>query len=204
MIISFEGIDGSGKSTQARLLREYLVERGLNVHMVREPGGTPVSEQIRSILLNADLEIDPFAEMLLFSAARSQLARRKLTPILERGDIVICDRFFDSTTAYQGGGRRIADPDWLDRFHRMVTGGLVPDRTFLIRVSLNTASMRMKDRNAGALDRMEAAGSEFYERVREAYDEIARREPERILVIDGDQSPEAIHSIIRNDLRRFL
>lgn len=205
MLISFEGIDGCGKSTQAQLLAEYLRSKGLTVHLVREPGGTPVSEKIRSLLLDATLEMDAFSEMLLFSAARAELVRTKLAPLLERGDVVICDRFFDSTTAYQGGGRRIADPSWLDRFQRMVTNGLVPDRTYYIRVERKAAEVRMNDRaGPGEEDRMERAGDEFFERVQEAYDHLSSREPERILPVDGGRSIDKIQALIRNDIERIL
>ena len=123
MIISFEGIDGSGKSTQAKRLLDRLGASSLDVLYVREPGGTAVSERIRTLLLDPSLVMDPFAEMLLFSAARAQLVREKIRPFHEAGGIVICDRFFDSTVAYQGGGRQVADPDWLGDFQRVVTDG---------------------------------------------------------------------------------
>ena len=120
MIISFEGIDGSGKSTQAKHLMARLGEEAHEVLFVREPGGTRISESIRELLLNPEVKMHPFTEMLLFSAARAELVREKIRPFHERGGIVICDRFFDSTVAYQGGGRKVADADWLDAFQREV------------------------------------------------------------------------------------
>ncbi len=197
MLITFEGIDGCGKSTQAQLLADHLADWGLTVHLVREPGGTPVSERIRSLLLDIDLEIDPFAEMLLYSAARAQLVRSKLRALLGAGHVVICDRFFDSTVAYQGGGRQIAEPDWLAGFQREVTNGLVPDRTYLIRVSLETANQRQHGRTA---DRMERSDSSFFERVVKAYDDLAEKNTNRICTVDGEPSPRKIFERILADL----
>lgn len=197
MLITYEGIDGCGKSTQAQLLADHLTNQGLTVHLVREPGGTPVSERIRSLLLDVDLEIEPFAEMLLYSAARAQLVRSKLRALLDAGHVVICDRFFDSTVAYQGGGRQIADTDWLARFQREVTNGLVPDRTYLMRVSLETANQRQHGRTA---DRMERSDSSFYERVVKVYDELAEKNTDRFCSIDGEPAPKKIFECILADL----
>ena len=197
MIISFEGIDGSGKSTQVKILSERIEARGKTVHRVREPGGTSVSERIRSILLDVELDIDPFAEMLLFSAARAQLVRTKLKELNQEGEIIICDRFYDSTIAYQGGGRQIAEVDWLDQFQQTVTSGLVPDRTYLIRVSAENAASRQTGRTA---DRMEQLDSTFFQRVVKAYDDLAEKHSDRFCVIDGDQSIDAIADEISSDL----
>jgi len=203
MLISFEGIDGCGKSTQINRLREDLTESGAQVLVVREPGGTIVSERIRDILLDATLEMDPFAEMLLFSAARSQLVRTRITSALREGQVVVCDRFFDSTIAYQGAGRRVADPVWLSDFQRKVTGGLVPARTYFIRLDPDLAAARLTDRSGKylATDRMERAGTEFFVRVAEAYENLADAEPERFVVIDGTQSVDEIARTIRDDFR---
>ncbi|GMQ81683.1 MAG: dTMP kinase [Rhodothermia bacterium] len=197
MIISFEGIDGSGKSTQAQVLADYLASEGLTVHRVREPGGTVVSEHIRSILLDVKSDIDPFAEMLLYSAARAQLVRTKFRAFQEAGDVIICDRFYDSTVAYQGGGRRIADLDWLDQFQQEVTGGLLPDRTYLIRVSVETGMKRQEGRTA---DRMEGLKSGFFERVVKAYDDLAEKHSDRICVINGDQPVDLVAEDVKADL----
>ncbi|MDA0874689.1 MAG: dTMP kinase, partial [Bacteroidetes bacterium] len=150
MIITFEGIDGSGKSTQARELCTWLQEHGRTVLYVREPGGTPVSERIRTLLLDPSAEMDPFTEMLLFSAARAELSRKEIGPRHAAGDVVVCDRFFDSTVAYQGGGRGLADPEWLSAFQRRVADDLVPDRTYLIRVDVATAARRLAARGGQA------------------------------------------------------
>ena len=197
MIISFEGIDGSGKSTQAQVLADYLVSEGLTVYRVREPGGTVVSEHIRSILLDVKSDIDPFAEMLLYSAARAQLVRTKLCSYQEAGDVIVCDRFYDSTVAYQGGGRQIADLDWLDQFQQEVTGGLVPDRTYLIRVSVETGMKRQKGQTADRMERLESA---FFERVVKAYDYLAEKHNDRIHVINGDQPVEIVAEEVKADL----
>ena len=150
--------------------------------------------------------MDPLAEMLLFSAARAQLVREKIQPFHARGGIVVCDRFFDSTIAYQGGGRQVADPDWLDQFQRRVTGNVVPDRTYFVDISLETAEKRLQTRfgtDSGA-DRMEQSGKEFFKRVREAYLVLAAREPERICVIDGTPTAEEVQQQIWRDLSSRL
>ncbi|RMH58618.1 MAG: dTMP kinase [Bacteroidetes bacterium] len=207
MLITFEGIDGSGKSTQARRLVERLERAGYPVLPVREPGGTALSEAVRRLLLDPALPVDPMAELLLFSAARAQLVAERIRPALDAGHLVVCDRFYDSTTAYQGGGRRLADLDWLHAFNRRVTGGLVPDRTYYIAVSPAVA----RARRAGRMDapppggdRMEEAGEAFYDRVVDAYEQLARAEPDRILRLDGGQAPGTLHQRIWADLEALL
>lgn len=202
MIITFEGIDGSGKSTQARDLCTWLEGYGRTVLYVREPGGTAVSERIRTLLLDPSAHMDPFTEMLLFSAARSELCRKEILPVHEAGDIVVCDRFYDSTVAYQGGGRGLADPDWLAAFQKRVAADLTPDRTYLIRVDVDTAARRLAARGgqAPADDRMEQAGRDFFQRVVDTYDRLAAAEPDRFRVLDGTGSIEDIQSAIRADL----
>ena len=205
MLITFEGIDGSGKSTQVRLLADALRAEGRTVHVVREPGGTPLSEAVRALLLAPTSEIAPNAELLLFSSARAQLVADVIRPALGRGETVLADRFYDSTTAYQGGGRGLADPEWLGRFHAFVTGGLAPARTFLVDVPVALAAQRRGgDAARDGADRMEAGGDPFFERVREAYLALARREPGRIHVLDGSQPVEALHAQILADTRGLL
>ena len=203
MLITFEGIDGSGKSTQARMLEEHLRSEGRSVRLVREPGGPPLAERIRPLLLSHDVEISPFAELLLFSAARAQLVRETIRPALNAGSVVICDRFYDSTTAYQGAGRGLADPVWLDEFHQHVTDGLTPDRTYLIDVSVAVASGRRSGRDEDEADRMESGGENFFERVRAAYLRLAEREPARVLVLDGTLPVDVLHTMIVEDFVRL-
>lgn len=206
MIISFEGIDGSGKSTQAKKLMARLSPMTEEILYVREPGGTDVSERVRSLLLDPSLHIYPFAEMLLFSAARSQLVEEKIKPVHARGGIVICDRFFDSTVAYQGGGRGVADSTWLEAFQRRVTAGVWPDRTYLVDISVSVATARLTARlgESASPDRMEQSGHSFFERVRQSYLDLARRDTERYCVIDGSKSEEEVEAAIWSDLQTLL
>ncbi|HEX7069383.1 MAG TPA: dTMP kinase [Rhodothermales bacterium] len=197
MFITFEGIDGSGKSTQAAMLEERLRQEGHPVLLVREPGGTTLSERIRSLLLDRSLQIQPFSELLLFSAARHQLVEERIRPALAAGVVVVCDRFFDSTTAYQGGARGVAELSWLSDLHLRVTGGLVPDATYLIKLDPEEAHQRMKMRPGSAPDdRIEAQGLEFQRAVARAYDAIAEEEPARVHRFDGRLRPDVLHAQI--------
>ena len=182
MFISFEGIDGSGKSTQIKLLRNYLLTLGYDVITIREPGGTPLSEQIRSILLSNKFEISSVTELLLFEAARSNLVEKVIKPALDSGKIVICDRFFDSTTAYQGFGRGLSIEDVV-YCHKIATAGLKPDITFFLNVTIATSNFRSMNR---MMDRIESAGDDFFARVNQGFHEIAKSEPDRIFIIDSE------------------
>ena len=162
MLISFEGIDGSGKSTQIVQLVDALTQLGKKVEVYREPGGTAVSEQIRTLLLNPDSDIDPIAELLLFSSARAQLVAKKVEPALARGEIVILDRFFDSTTAYQGYGRNTTSLNDIHTINRIASQGRDPDLTFYLRMSLEESLRRTLHMQK---DRMELAGQQFFEKV---------------------------------------
>ncbi len=201
MLVTFEGIDGSGKSTQARLLVERLEAAGYPTLLVREPGGTALSERVRALLLDPALRVDPFAELLLFSAARAQLVRERIRPELDRGHLVVCDRFYDSSTAYQGAGRGIESVAWFRAFNDRVTGGLRPDRTYLIELSPAQARGRRPHRG---VDRMEAAGVDFYERVAAAYAELAAAEPDRFVRLDGTLPVETLHAAVWADVRDRL
>lgn len=203
LLLTFEGIDGSGKSTQARRLNERLQQRGCETLLVREPGGTELAEQVRSLLLDSSFNIQAFAELLLFSAARAQLVAERIRPALEENRIVICDRFYDSTTAYQGAGRGVAEPEWLQAFHQRVTADLQPDRTYLLDVDVETAQCRRAE-EGGRDDRMESTGSDFYERVAAGYADLAEQHPDRILQLDGTQSVEAVHEDIWSDVQTLL
>jgi len=207
LLVSFEGIDGSGKSTQVRLLHQHLESKGYAPLVVREPGGTEVSERIRTLLLNEDVDLDPVAELLLFSAARAQLCQEKIRPALDAGRIVICDRFYDSTTAYQGAGRatrsRGIDGEWLAELHHRATGGLVPDRTYLIDVDAEVALARRSEASA-PLDRMETASRRFYRRVVEEYRRLAEEHAGRFVTLDGTLAVETLREEIQIDIRTLL
>ena len=203
--LTFEGIDGSGKTTQAELLTERLREAGHRVELFREPGGTELSERIRSLLLEPSLHVGALAELLLFTAARAQLVEEPIRPALDGGAVVICDRFYDSTTAYQGGGRNVAEPGWIEQLNRHATGGLVPARTYLVDLDPTTALGRRRNRpNGGDADRMEQSDAAFYRRVAAAYERLAEREPDRFLRLDGSRPVEAISREIWSDVERLL
>ncbi|MEM6647306.1 MAG: dTMP kinase [Bacteroidota bacterium] len=199
MLISFEGIDGSGKSTQVRLVAERLTAEGHTPLLVREPGGTVVAERIRTLLLDPALHIEPFAELLLFAAARAQLVAERVVPALDAGQYVLCDRFFDSSIAYQGEGRGLQGGAWMRQFQERVTGGVVPVRTYWVDVPLAEARRRQAHRDRTP-DRMEAADHAFYDRVIRGYKALADAEPERVVRLDGLQPIENIHEQIWNDL----
>ena len=186
MLITFEGIDRSGKTTQAALLAEAL---GPETLLLREPGGTDAGERIRDLLKDPALELGAGAELLLFNAARAELAERVIAPAREAGRDVVCDRYIDSTVAYQGVARDLGI-ELVEQLNSLVVGDCVPDLTFLLRVEPELAGERRGD---GA-DRFESAGIEFQRRVAAAYDELAARHPERIEVIDAGAEPEAIHA----------
>lgn len=191
MFITFEGLDSSGKSTQASLLVDHLKHDGKRVLFLREPGGTPVSEKIRAILLERRHgEISEATELFLFSAARAQLVDHVIVPALRDGQVVVCDRFYDSTTAYQGYGRGLPLKD-IRSINRLATSGRAPDITFFIDVSIAELVRRRRDGGIVA-DRMESSGVEFYERVLNGYRSLAAEEPQRIIMIDGMQPVETI------------
>ena len=199
MFISFEGIDFSGKSTQIELLKDYLVDHNKKVEILREPGGTEISEKVRRILLdNKNEKMFAEAELLLFSASRAQLVREKISPYLQKGIYVISDRFHDSSTAYQGYGRGIPI-DVVMKVHDLAIGETIPDITFFIDIPVGIANERKKKKSKVKLDRIEMADIEFYNRVRSGYLEIARQE-ERFKVIDGTQTIETIQNQIISEL----
>lgn len=202
LFISFEGLDHSGKSTQVRRLESALRQHGREVLVLREPGGTPIGEQIRRILLDTASEgLTDSAEVLLFSASRSQLVEQVIRPALRRGVIVICDRFVDSTTAYQGSGRGI-DASIIAAVNRAATMGVVPDRTFFLDVPL--AELARRATAAGiAKDRIERNGTDFYQRIRSGFLQIAARE-DRFTIIDGMQSEDDVAAAIMKSVETLL
>ena len=201
-LITFEGIDGCGKTTQAELLYKHLIDSGCSSHIFREPGGTVVGEKIRSILLDsANNDMEPLAELFLYLAARVQITHRRIRPALENGDIVIMDRYSDSTVAYQGFARNIGR-DVTQRLNGIATFGIVPDLTFIIDCTPEIALLRF----SGRPDRLESEGVSFMYRVREGFLFIAAAFPERCVLIDGEQPvgdiSSRILSVVRERLKR--
>ncbi len=193
IFISFEGIDGCGKSTQVKLLLDRLSSEGYATKLVREPGGTDISEKIRKILLNKDHNnMSSRAEALLMTASRAQLTKEEIIPALKNGVCVIADRFKDSTLAYQGGGRGL-DHDLLVGLNDFATYDIDPDLTIFLDIKAKNAFSRSKSQNA---DRIESVGVEFQEKVREEYLKIANRFDDRFLIINGQDSISLIHSTI--------
>lgn len=197
--ITFEGSEGCGKSTQVKRLASRLENAGLRVLLTREPGGTPIGEKIRDLLQFApeSFAMTPETEVLLFEASRSQLVRETIRPALEQGAIVISDRFYDSTTVYQGVARKL-DPGIVATLNDFAVGADRPDLTIILDVDVTTARERMlrRVRPVAVIDRMEEEPLEFYERVCEAYRDLATREPDRFLLIDGARSPNEIEDQI--------
>lgn len=191
-LLSFEGIDGSGKSTQIKLLTEWLTNKGKTPLIFREPGGTAVSEAIRTLLLDKTQHINPIAELLLFSAARSQLLSEKIIPSLRNGEWVILDRFFDSTTAYQGYGRGVLPLEQVQQLNRLTTNNIAPDITFYLDIDFETSIDRRKNAEN---DRMEASGADFYKKIITGYRQLAIQE-DRIIRIDAIKGETEIHNEI--------
>ena len=202
--VTFEGLDGSGKSTQLRLLARALAADGHAVTVTRQPGGTELGDQIRPLLLDSRAHpIAPTAEMALMFADRAQSIEQVIAPALDRGEIVVCDRYTDSTEAYQGGGRGLAREDILT-LHRILCRDLWPDLTFLLLPELDACLSRARRRNARQQavgvdeNRFEAEQRNFYERVDRTYREIARRDPDRVSILGGEAPVEEIHrSLLR-------
>ena len=205
--ITFEGGEGCGKSTQIRLLAERLRAAGKQVLLTREPGGTELAEKIRALVREESADPPNFrAETLLFLASRAQVVENVIRPALAAGTWVLCDRFADSTFAYQGYGRGL-DLDEIKRINSFATGGLVPDRTVLLDVSPEVSAKRMRAREAATnteADRMEKAGDGFHSRLAKGFLELAAAEPERFVVIPADGSVEEVEEAIWNSIRPML
>jgi dTMP kinase len=194
MLITFEGLDYSGKSTQVQLLSDRLATQDCRVLVLREPGGTEIGEKIRKMLLDkANSGMTEASEMLLFSASRSQLVHEVVRPALEAGMIVICDRYYDSTTAYQGYGRGIA-LDVIQVINKYAADGLSPDLTFFLDIPIREIDKRMTAAKKNK-DRMESSGIEFYTRVRDGYLQIAKNES-RYRIVDGMQHIDELHEFV--------
>lgn len=191
MFITFEGIDGSGKSTQIKKMKHRLEQEGAVVKVFRDPGGPLVSEKIRELLLNPDYEIDSVTELLLFSAARSQLMAESVLPALQERAVVILDRFYDSTTAYQGYGRKSVPLEEIHEINTIASHKRAPDITIYMKVPLEEAKKRM----VGDKDRMEQSGDDFFEKVIQGFEEIAKAKA-RIYTVDATKPANIVHEQI--------
>ena len=202
LFVTFEGVEGCGKSTQAKRIEAHLKARGHAVLLTREPGGTRIAEAIRGVLLDsANTAMSPTTDLLLYEAARAQHVAERIRPALEEGAIVVCDRFADSTTAYQGAGRALAAED-VEYLHRLATAGANPDLTIVLDVPVEEGLAR-----AGRLndpDRLEAEPVAFHRKVREGFLRIAEREPDRVKVLDGLRSPDAVASEVLRLVEELL
>ena len=201
LFITFEGVEGSGKTTQIQRLERYLTQRGILCKVTREPGGSPIGERIRKILLNPDhREMAPLSELFLYEASRAQHVKEVIEPLLKRGTVVLCDRFIDASIAYQGYGRQV-DLNWIAKLNRLSTGGIKPDITFLldcpIDLGLKRALRRNRALNQEKEGRFEGEKVQFHHRVRGGYLSIAKKEPQRVKVIDTRQGEEKVFEKIR-------
>jgi dTMP kinase len=203
LLVTFEGLDGSGKSTQLRRLHEWLEAEGFAVTATRQPGGTRIGERIRSLVLDSRTDkLASLAELGMMFSDRAQSIAEVITPALEAGQVVLCDRFTDSSEAYQGGGRQLGSRVVLD-LHVALCGGLQPDLTLLLLPNFELSLARARGRNQRTVaatgndeNRFEKESSEFYRRVFDKYQEIAAREPSRVVAIESDGSIEEIHRLI--------
>ena len=206
MFITFEGIDGSGKSTQIQLLKDMLEKHNHVVTLLREPGGNILSEQIRQLLLDSKEQVDPRCELLLFTAARAQLVSSVIRPALEAGYIVICDRYIDSSVAYQGYGRGLSIES-IESINDFATAGLVPDITFIFDLSVDDAAKRAGFRsndNQTKADRMERSGDAFFERTKQGYLEIAKKSDRNIFIINANDAMNDIREQVASIVERYL
>ena len=204
VFITLEGIDGCGKSTQLRLLASELRVRGLEIVTTREPGGTTLGQRLRAALLDVQEQVDPLAELLVFAADRAHHVRTLLEPALQTSQIVLSDRYADATVAYQGAGRGFA-PDLIHDIVQLATGGLRPDLTLLFDLSVAESAVRTRRRVASKnTDRLDSEDAEFHTRVRNAYLEIAKAEPERFRVIDARGAVQQTHAMVMDIVMPFL
>jgi dTMP kinase len=210
LFVTFEGLDGSGKSTQLRKLAQSLESQGTRVTVTRQPGGTRIGDRIRTLLLDSRTEkLAPHAELGLMFSDRAQTIAEIIRPALERNDIVLCDRFTDSTEAYQGGGRRLGS-DLVLQLHAAICQNLQPDLTFLLLPNFERSLDRARNRNARAArkgkdeNRFERENELFYRRVHDKYREIAARDPSRVVTIEGDQGIDEVHQRILEGMKTRL
>lgn len=201
MFIAFEGIEGSGKTTHVNLLSDYLREKGHEVVTTREPGGTPVGEALRSVLLRKDLHVLPLTELLVFLASRAQHVEEVIRPALDKGSIVLCDRFIDASFAYQGYGRGI-DLGIIETLNRLVTKGVRPNLTILLDCAVDIGLARKSA--DGNLDRFEKEDLSFHNRIRNAYLELAEDDPKRYVVLNAKNDLTGTQSVIREKVEKLL
>ena len=199
LFLTFEGIDGCGKTTQAMMTYQYLKSHGYRVKLLREPGSTATAERIREVLLDKDALVAPVTELFLYEAARAELCHREIRPLLASGYTVLCDRFYDSTTAYQGFGRKL-DIRMVRSLNRLAVGDLKPDLTFLLDLDLRTALRRQ----TGQPDRLESQSKAFFTRVRAGFLELARKERQRIKVINATHTVDEVFAGITKILDRRI
>ncbi|MGI6178209.1 MAG: dTMP kinase [Eubacterium sp.] len=208
IFISVEGGDGSGKSTQFWNIKRYFDERGIKALFLREPGSTPIGEKIREILLDrGNSEMTPETEALLYAASRAQLVREKIIPAIKAGGVVVCDRFVDSSIAYQGYGRMLGEP--VRKINAFATGGILPDLTFFLDIAPEAAEKRMDNPDRAARDRLEVETRDFRRRVYNGYLALLREDSEkgvgkRFVIIDASKSPEEVWKAISDSLDAFL
>jgi len=199
--ITFEGVEGSGKTTQIHRLKKYLTEKGIPCRITREPGGTPIGEKIRKILLNPKFQgMVPLTELFLYEASRAQHVHEVILPLLKKGEVVLSDRFMDASIAYQGYGRKV-DLKWVERLNRLASYGIKPDITFLLDcpsdMGLKRALQRIQRLKNKKPDRFEREQIEFHRRVRRGYLALAKKEPQRVMIIDTRQGEEKVFERIR-------
>ncbi len=203
MFITLEGPEGSGKTSHIRPLAEWLTAQGRIVYTTREPGGTPIGDQIRAVLVNMkNQDMHPRTELLLFQAARAQIVEQELKPRLAAGEIVLCDRYFDSTLAYQGYGHNLLSIEEIRSLIRFATGGLVPDLTILLDIDVELGLQRKG--KTDEWNRLDAYTLDFHKRVRAGYLELAQAEPERWVVVDASQSWEQVQGSLRKAIAQKL
>jgi dTMP kinase len=205
LFITLEGPDGSGKTTQVAKIAEYLMQNKIDFIQTREPGGTRISDKIRSLILDPEhKEMHDLTEVLLYAASRAQHVHEKIIPALEAGKVVLCDRFVDASLAYQGFGLGVGELPVM-QVNNIATSGLVPDRSYFIDVSPEVGRARMKARyGTGNLDRIEQKDLSYHERVREGFQHIFKNQEKRILRVNGEQDPEMVFGEIVKDLDKLL